>query len=133
MKPFPIMLALVAGLAAPNLASAQASQIVHDEQVLALAKADHDIALKTHNQKYIPITEARVRAADEALYYDRKDAALAAAPPATGETRAAEEELIHAKEAHQHALIYGDPAEIARTETALKLAYEHDYAVRHPK
>jgi hypothetical protein len=133
MKPFPIALALIAGLAAPNWAAAQASQMAHDEEVLAQAKAAHEEAVKTGNKKYIPLTEARVRAADEALFYDRKDAAMAAAPPAPGETRAAEEELVHAKEAHQRALIYGDPAKVARTAAALKLAYEHDFAVRHPK
>jgi hypothetical protein len=120
-------------LAGVRLAGAQPSQLEHDEQAAAAARAAHERALKSGDKAALARTEAQVRAADANVFDDKKDAQTLAGPLPQGETRQSEQALIDARAAHRRAVESGDKAEIARTEAALKTAYRHDYALRHPK
>jgi hypothetical protein len=119
-------------MSAPTFAAAQAGQLAHDQEVRTRAAEAHAQALKSGDRAAAVRAIAQIRAADEAIYYDKQDAALAAEGPPKGDTRASEMALLNAKEAAQRAAESGDKAAIARADAELREAYHHDWEVRHP-
>jgi hypothetical protein len=126
----PGILAIVL-LAATGPAIAQPNQLNHDEAVKAKAERAHQQALKSGDKTAIAASEAQIRAADEDIFNDKKDAALTVPAGISWQLRKADQALIQAKEAHQRAVASGDPATIKSTQAALREAYNHRYAVLH--
>jgi hypothetical protein len=125
-------------LLAPAAASAQMSaqetrQGAQDQSAISKARAAHVAALKSGDKAQIARTEAALKAADVNysidMQTDRSEATISGSP----DVRAAQLAVDQAREAHQHALVSGDKAEIDKTAAAQRTADFRYYEVTHPK
>ena len=125
-------------VAATALASAggvfaQPGELAHDQAAKNQAEAAHQQAVKAGDKEAIARTAERVRTADEDIAKDKQEASWKVPPGAEGALRAADAELIQAKEESARAYASGDKAQISVAGKKLRAAYQHQWAIAHEK
>ena len=122
-----------AALASAGGAFAQPDELAHDQAAKNQAEAAHQQAVKSGDKAVIARTAERIRTADEDIAKDKQEASWKVPPGAQGALRAADAELIQAKEENARAYASGDKAQIAAAGKRLHAAYQHQWAVAHAK